>query len=74
VNRYTLTVDGDRIQPIVAEVAQAGPGSDAPPRLRVAMGEVTLDLDLAAGEDLADAIVDAIALQEAAVMLPRRRR
>lgn len=70
MNRYTLTVDGDHVQPIVAEFAQAGPGSELPDRLRVALGEVTLDLEPAAAEDLADAIVDAISLRDAAVMPP----
>ena len=71
MNRFTLAVDGDRIQPIVAEFIQAGPGTDAPDRLQVALGEFTLDLGEAAAEDLADAIVDAIAVRDAAVMVPR---
>ena len=74
MNRFTLAVDGDRIQPIVAEVVRPGPGEEGLDRLRVALGEFTLDLDVAAGEDLADAIVDALALQEAVVYPPRRRR
>jgi hypothetical protein len=74
VNRFTLAIDGDRIQPIVAEFAQAGPGEPGPDRLRVALGELTLDLDEAAAEDLADAIVDAISIREAALVWPGRRR
>lgn len=74
MNRFTLTMDGDRLQPIVAEFAQAGPGTDAPDRLRVVIGELTLDLDEATAEDLADAIVDAIVDRDAALVVPGRRR
>jgi hypothetical protein len=77
VNRFTLTVDGDRIQPIVAEYAPREIGADdGPLRITVALGEVTLVLDEDAAEDLADAIVDAI-VSRAAVTDPwpvRRRR
>ena len=74
MNRFTLTVDGDRIQPIVAEYWS--PGNGERDRIRVAMGEVTLDLEEDAAEDLADGIVDAI-VSRAAVTDPwpvRRRR
>lgn len=74
MNRFTLAADGDRIQPIVAEFAVAGPGSDAPDRLRVTLGELTLDLSQEAAEDLADAIVDAISLRDAVVTSPARQR
>lgn len=76
MNRFTLTVDGDRIQPIVAEYAPNVIGQDGPDRLQIALGEVTLDLAEDAAEDLADAIVDAI-VSRAAVTDPwpvRRRR
>lgn len=73
MNRFTLTVDGDHVQPIVAEFVTPGIGEDGPDRLRVAVGEVTLDMDAGDAEDLADAIVDAITTRDMAVTIPRRR-